>query len=127
MSGKIKIDCHTLPNGYSLHLNGNNYMYFTKEELLEGFLYHVGLEEMECIERNKIKEFIDASIFWKENGKAIKEVVRLTKQVESFRSRAENDKWTIQRLKARVKELKEHTGKKRKKSDSDDDDNDEDL
>jgi chromosome segregation ATPase len=44
---KVKIEVHTVKNGYTLDVEGHNngYMYFTAEELLMGIIAHVGLDE----------------------------------------------------------------------------------
>lgn len=95
---KIQID--TLPNGYSLSFKEGSYLYFNKQDLLEGFMYHVGLEEVNAVDRDLIKEFLSAAIVWKKEGGAPKEVIRLTKENEYLRS-------IIKALKQKLKKKKD--------------------
>ena len=59
-----RIEVHTLPNGYSLAIEGHKqeYMYFTPEKLLEGFMVHVGLKMTEQLSTDTIKSFIDSAL-----------------------------------------------------------------
>ena len=45
-----RITVQTLPNGYSLNFDGdrqNGYMYFNENDLLKGFMIHIGLNMTE--------------------------------------------------------------------------------
>ena len=61
-----RIEVHTLPNGYSLIIEGHKqeYMYFTPDKLLEGFMVHVGLKMTEQLSPETIKSFIDSALEW---------------------------------------------------------------
>lgn len=50
----VKIDIKTLPNGYSLSVNGSDYMYFNEIDLLAGFMAHVGMQESNALERGTL-------------------------------------------------------------------------
>lgn len=49
-----EISVKTLPNGYSLKVGKNDFMYFSEVELLAGFMSHVGLMEAKEIERGSL-------------------------------------------------------------------------
>ena len=49
-----KISVQTLPNGYSLSIEGNNFMYFNEVDLLAGFLARVGSGQTKEMEKGDI-------------------------------------------------------------------------
>ena len=75
------IDVETLPNGYSLKFDGmkqqGGYMYFTPEQLLEGFMAHIGLEMTDQLNMETIKDFLVTAINWRDNKACVKEIERL--------------------------------------------------
>lgn len=68
----------TLPNGYSLTYEGmkptNGHMYFTPEQLLEGFMLHIGLEMTEQLDIDTMQDFIVAACNWKDTESCQKEI-----------------------------------------------------
>ena len=86
-----KITVLTLPNGYSLTYEGmkptNGHMYFTPEQLLEGFMLHIGLEMTEQLDIDTMQDFIVAACNWKDNAKCIQEIEKLNTQVNGLRLR----------------------------------------
>ena len=82
MAKKVKlIDVETLPNGYSLKFDGmkqqGGYMYFTPEQLLEGFMAHIGLEMTDQLNMETIQDFLVTAINWRDNKACVKEIERL--------------------------------------------------
>ena len=75
------IDVETLPNGYSLKFDGmkqqGGYMYFTPEQLLEGFMAHIGLEMTDQLNMETIQDFLVTAMNWKDNKECVKEIERL--------------------------------------------------
>lgn len=53
-SRKQKINVSTLPNGYCLKIDEQEYMYFNVMELLAGFMCHVGLHKTEYMDKGDI-------------------------------------------------------------------------
>ena len=49
-----KINLCTLPNGYALTVDGQEYMYFNEIDLLAGFMSHVGMREVDFADRGTI-------------------------------------------------------------------------
>ncbi len=83
-----QINVKTLPNGYAMSVEGVEYMYFSEKELLEGFMFHVGLEENGFLDGETIAEFLTASLVWrKDNGQTSKKMIKLVKENESLLSR----------------------------------------
>ncbi len=102
-----RITVETIPNGYSLTVDGNKYMYFTAYELLEGFMYHVGLEELEATDRQTIKEFLSAAFVWRaDDEKVAQKMVSLQKENALLQERCKNQ---VARIKEMSKRLKERT------------------
>lgn len=110
---KKEINVYPVPNGYVLKFGKEEYMYYGKAALLEGFMYHVGLEELGAVDAETIRNFLTAAIVWKEQGETVKELLKTKKENETLRSMVTN-------LKKQVKRLCE----KNKKENGDDEDGD---
>ena len=95
----LKVSVQTLPNGYSLDVDGKGYMYFTLQELLEGIFVHVGLHKIDWLDRDTITDLMTACATWPKEGDAIQEAARLTAQIESLQQARTKDASTIDTLK----------------------------
>lgn len=105
--GKIlkNIKVTTLPNGYSLDIEGQaGWLYFTQEKLLEGFMLHVGLEITDQLNTETMDDFIVAAINWKENKECVKEIKRLTTALKQaqIRFNAMAEKYVAERRRYRL-------------------------
>lgn len=79
-----KITVQTLPNGYALNFDGdrqNGYMYFNVDDLLKGFMIHIGLNMTEQLSMENIDDFMVAVMNWNETGKCIKELSRMEEEL----------------------------------------------
>lgn len=94
-----KISVHTLQNGYSLDVDGKGYMYFTLQELLDGFFVHVGLHKLDWLDRDTITNLVTACATWPKEGDAIQQAAHLTAQIESLQQSRAKDASTIEALK----------------------------
>lgn len=79
-----KISVRTVNNGYILAVGNNEYFYFNNRALLEGFMYHVGLEELNATDTETIQEFVTASIVWKDQSETVKELLKVKKENETL-------------------------------------------
>ena len=106
--GILHVNVATVPNGYSLLTikDGvkHEYLYFNLNDLMKGFMYHVGLEELENINENEIDHFIDASQRWSDfkelaldNLKFEEEIKNLTEKVNALTNEMENRKKSYER------------------------------
>jgi hypothetical protein len=89
----LNIKVRTVPNGYVLDLENKSYMYYNLSELLDGFIYHVGLEELDEVDNETRRDIIAASVTWKENGEAIKELIKqkeINEKLENANKRLQN-------------------------------------
>lgn len=94
-----KVSVQTLPNGYSLDVDGKGYMCFTIQELMEGIFVHVGLHKLDWLDRDTITDLMTACATWPKEGDAIQEAARLTAQMEVLQQSRTKDASTIATLK----------------------------
>lgn len=83
-----RITVQTLPNGYSLNFDGDRqkgYMYFNVDDLLKGFMIHIGLNMTEQLSMENIDDFLVAVMNWNETGKCIKEMRRMEEEFNTAR------------------------------------------
>ena len=89
----------TMTNGYMLEVNDEGYMYFNAQSLLEGFMVHVGLERLEAMTKEEIKEMLDLL----KDGSAEK---KLQAEITELKALVDDQKKQIRELKRKIKELK---------------------
>ena len=98
---RLAILLRTMTNGYMLDVNNEGYMYYNAQSLLEGFMVHVGLERLEAMTKEEIKEML-ASL---KDGSAEK---KLQAEVTELKALADDQRKQIRELKRRIKELKDN-------------------
>ena len=94
---RLAILLRTMTNGYMLDVNNEGYMYYSAQSLLEGFLVHVGLERLEAMTKEEIKEML-ASL---KDGSAVK---KLQAEVTELKALVDDQRKQIRELKRRIKE-----------------------
>ena len=125
MKDQIKVRVATVSNGYILDLTiegqKQGYMYFNVEELLEGFMYHVGLLEVSPYGKAEIREFLDAASKWQDNGLLLKELLQKTEEITFLKEhealleeQLSQKRQQNERLKQRKRELEEKLAKHKK-------------
>ena len=70
----IDINIHKLPNGYSLTVGTQEYIYYNPMDLLAGFMVHVGLQQTEYMEKGNILTMLFQILVgeqWEENVNAM--------------------------------------------------------
>ena len=97
---RLVILLRTMVNGYSLDVNGEGYMYFDAQSMLEGFMVRVGLERLEEMTREEIKDMLDSL----KDGSAVK---KLQAEVTGLKALVDDQKKEIRNLKKTIKELNE--------------------
>lgn len=93
-----EINVYPVSNGHVLKFGKDEYLYYSKAALLEGFMYHVGLEELAAVDAETMREFLTAAIVWKDQGETVKEMLKTKKENEMLRSMATNLKKQVKRL-----------------------------
>ena len=96
---RLAIQLRTMTNGYMLDVNNEGYMYYSAQSLLEGVMVHVGLERLEAMTREEIKEMLESL----KDGSAVK---KLQAEVTELMALVDEQKRRIRELKRRIKELK---------------------
>jgi len=96
---RLSILLRTMTNGYMLEVNDEGYMYFDIPSLLEGFLVHVGLERLEAMTKEEIREMLDSL----KDGSAEK---KLQAEVTELMALADDQRKQIRELKIKIKKLK---------------------
>lgn len=100
---EVKISVRPVPNGHVLKVGSNEYMYYTVAALLEGFMYHVGLEELSAIDAETMREFLAASVVWKDQGETVKKLVEANKENESLLNKVNNLKKQVNHLSKKLR------------------------
>ena len=98
----ITIQVKTLPNGYSLDLEKENFMYYSPMALLEGMFVHVGMNREGAMTKEEIKALIEAV----KNGGAVTklqaEVNELKDTIVELRKQVREQKKVIKELSMEV-------------------------
>jgi len=112
----LNIKLRTIPNGYILDVEKKSYMYYNLGELLDGFIYHIGLEELDEVDDETRRNIIAASVAWKENGCAVKELLSYKEKCERLERSNEALKKQVDKAKKIINGSK---GKRDEEEDSD--------
>ena len=78
------IDVKTVPNGYTLTVDKGNYMYFTPEELLMGFMMHVGCGVTTELDTDKLPSIAAAMVAYPTQQELVQRVAELERQIEDL-------------------------------------------
>ena len=94
----ITIQVKTLPNGYTVDLEKENFMYYSPMALLEGLFVHVGMNREGALTKEEIKTLIEAV---KDGGAVTKlqeEVNQLKDTIAELRKQVREQKKVIREL-----------------------------
>ena len=97
---RLAILLRTMVNGYSLDVNGEGYMYFDAQSMLEGFMVRVGLERLEEMTMEEIKAMLQSL----RDGSAER---KLQSEVTELKALVDSQKKEIRELKKTIKKLNE--------------------
>ena len=98
----ITIQVKTLPNGYTVDLEKENFMYYSPMSLLEGLFVHVGMNREGALTKEEIKTLIEAV---KDGGAVTKlqeEVNQLKDTIAELRKQVREQKKVIRELSKEV-------------------------
>ena len=98
----IDIQVKTLPNGYTVDLEKENFMYYSPMSLLEGLFVHVGMNREGALTKEEIKTLIEAV---KDGGAVTKlqeEVNQLKDTIAELRKQVREQKKVIKELSKEV-------------------------
>ena len=94
---RLAILLRTMTNGYMLDVNNEGYMYYSAQSLLEGFMVHVGLERLEAMTKEEIKEMLESL----KDGSAEK---KLQAEVTELKALVDDQRKQIRELKRKIKD-----------------------
>lgn len=95
---RIAIRVTTLPNGFSVDLEKESFMYYSPTALLEGLFVHVGMNREGAMTKEEIKTLIEAV---KDDGVVMKlqeEVNQLKDTIAELRKQVREQKKVIREL-----------------------------
>ena len=106
-----KISVSTHPNGYSLKIDGQDYMYFNMMELLAGVMVHIGLQNTDYMDKDNILTMLFQTMIGQEWEKNITSMRSRIKDMEDNLGRTiahlEQTAKVGDRLEPRINELNE--------------------
>lgn len=121
MKNKLrKITLQTLPNGYSLNVEGlhpGGFLYYNEMELLAGFITHVGLHEANPMESTKMLRIMFQTIIGQEYVEAADNMMRTVAELNKRCQEIEKKLRELQTESNAPKKAKETKPKKKKKVD----------
>lgn len=91
-----KINVMTLRNGYALKVDGESYMYYNQQALLEGMLVRIGMDRQDEMTKNDLHAMVEAI----KDGSAIKQ---LQDQIAAMQTTNEDLRRQIRTLKRHAK------------------------
>ena len=106
-----KVSVSTLPNGYSLKVDGQEYMYFNMMDLLAGFMVHIGLQETDYMDKGNILTMLFQTMIgqeWEKNITAMHNRIKeMEEKLNKTLSHLEQTAATGDRMEPRINELNE--------------------
>lgn len=96
----LRIQMRTLVNGYLLEVNGEGFMFFDAQSLLEGFCIHVGLERLSEMTKKETKNLLRAI----QDGSVAR---KLQEEVNQLNAELEEQQNLVRNLKAKIKKMKD--------------------
>ena len=96
---KVNIEITTVPNGYTLTVDGFGYMYYDVESLIDGFVCHVGMEKKEFVEKEELQELVNVILVYRaDDSKMTDKMISISKDNKRLESLCKNQKKVIARL-----------------------------
>lgn len=83
--GNPAICVETLPNGYALRVDDQDYMYLSPMKLLAGMFYHVGLAKLDAVNSDNIESIMEAIMSWSKVEDAAKSQANIAAQLREAR------------------------------------------
>ena len=106
-----KVSVSTLPNGYSLKVDGHEYMYFNMMDLLAGFMVHIGLQDTDYMDKGNILTMLFQTMIgqeWEKNITAMRSRIKdMEEKLNKTLSHLEQTANTGDRMEPRINELNE--------------------
>ena len=118
---QLKIAIETVPNGYTLTVNGVGYMYYDVDSLIDGFVCRVGMEKKEFMEKEELRELVNAVLVYRaDDSKMVDNMLAVSKDNKRLESLCKNQKKVITSLRKQL--ANKNSGKVEKHDDDTDED-----
>ena len=95
-----RIEIKTRKTGYELNIGKESYFYFSEEELLTGFIYHLGMGNEKAAPMEKMERAIE--LYKQDEGKMAKRLDELTAELAAAKRCIEKQKKTIARAREKL-------------------------
>ena len=106
-----KVSVSTLPNGYSLKVDGHEYMYFNMMDLLAGFMVHIGLQDTDYMDKGNILTMLFQTMIgqeWEKNITAMRSRIKdMEEKLNKTLSHLEQTANTGDRMEPKIEDLNE--------------------
>ena len=113
MVHQIRIE--TVPNGYTMDVDGNGFMYYTLAELIEGVFTHIGLGIVDYCDEKTMRDLMTACALWPNEGDAIKAVAGLEAKVQALEQSNQRQFADIAKKKATIASLNDELARTKKR------------
>lgn len=91
-----------VPNGYEMNVGSVGYFYFTLQELVEGFLYHVALGAVPFIDTKTISKILQACIQWNGNTDIVHEVLKRDERIKHLENVIRKERKMNEKLRSKL-------------------------
>lgn len=118
MTCHSEINVKTVPNGYLLTVDGQEYMYHSAVKLLDGMFVRVGLGILDYLDTSAIHDLMIAATTWPNAKDAMKNVATMNAEIESLRGHYAKAKERIEKQAETIDELRKALDAKFPKSKS---------
>lgn len=101
------IRIETLPNGYTLTIDDQEYMYMNAEDLIAGFFTHVAIGKTEYLDKEMVEGIMLAAATWQTVGKALEanaSLIASARMAQSAEKAAEKAQWNANAKAAKAEE-----------------------
>ena len=96
-----RIEIKTRKTGYELNIGSKqSYFYFTEEELITGFIYHLGMGVKDSMPAEKMERAI--KLYQQDEGKMVKRLDELVAELTAAKRRIAKQKNTIAKAHSRL-------------------------
>lgn len=109
------IRIETVPNGYTMDVDGNGFMYYTLAELIEGVFTHIGLGIVDYCDEKTMRDLMTACALWPNEGDAIKAVAGLEAKVQALEQSNQRQFADIAKKKATIASLNDELARTKKR------------
>ena len=110
----LKISARTLPNGYALTVNDNEYMAFTPEQFVSMVLYHIGCKELNFGDSTTIECLMEAMLAWPDRRDALMADANLLSQARKAQKECNTAEQARAKAEDKLEDMKQELARMRK-------------